>query len=199
MFSGDSNLFKDGLTFEADGKSGFKGFQVDAGDDWCGTTRNFKKFNDTLSIGLNEPLGGFFVDSFTYTPFVDYSQVGDEIQGGGDERVGVYSDKFLTDYNTGVYDVVDSQVDKNRHILTSNLYELGNLKKDLEDAKDRFRNVVVEQDDKTYIYTFCEHLASLFAKLSNIRMSHEVYGFKHPHAQWEGILALDIWYQLLYR
>ena len=30
-------------------------------------------------------------------------------------------------------------------------------------------------------------------------MSHEVYGFKHPHAQWEGILALDIWYQLLYR
>ena len=79
MFSDGSNLFKDGLTFEADGKGGFKGFQVDAGDDWCGTTRNFKKFNDTLSIGLNEPLGGFFVDSFTYTPFVDYSQVGDEI------------------------------------------------------------------------------------------------------------------------
>ena len=30
-------------------------------------------------------------------------------------------------------------------------------------------------------------------------MSHEIYGFKHPHAQWEGILALDIWYNLLYR
>ena len=30
-------------------------------------------------------------------------------------------------------------------------------------------------------------------------MSHEIYGFKHPHAQWEGMLALDIWYQMLYR
>jgi hypothetical protein len=49
-----------------------------------------------------------------------------------------------------------------------------------------------------YIYTFCQHLAKLFAKLSNIRMSHEIYGFKHPHVQWEGILALDIWYQMLY-
>ena len=68
---------------------------------------------------------------------------------------GIYSDKFLIDYNTGVYDVKDNQVDKNRHILTSKLYSLGNLKKDLEDAKDRFRDVVVEQDDKTYIYTFC--------------------------------------------
>ena len=112
---------------------------------------------------------------------------------------GIYSDQFLTDYNTGVYDVKNNQVDKNRHKLTSKLYSLGNLKKDLEDAKDKFRNVVVERDEKTYIYTFCEHLASLFAKLSNIRMSHEVYGFKHPHTQWEGILALDIWYQLLYK
>lgn len=112
---------------------------------------------------------------------------------------GIYSDQFLTDYNTGVYDVKENQVDKNRHTLTSKLYELGNLKKDLEDAKDRFRNIVLEQDEKAYIYTFCEHLASLFAKLSNIRMCHEVYGFKHPHTQWEGILALDIWYQLLYR
>ena len=39
----------------------------------------------------------------------------------------------------------------------------------------------------------------MFAKLSNIRMSHEIYGFKHPHTEWEGILALDIWYQMLYR
>ena len=29
-------------------------------------------------------------------------------------------------------------------------------------------------------------------------MSHEIYGFKHPHSEWEGILALDIWYQMLY-
>lgn len=42
-------------------------------------------------------------------------------------------------------------------------------------------------------------MADLFAKLSNIRMSHEIYGFKHPHTQWEGILALDVWYNLLYR
>ena len=197
MFSGDENLFKDGLTFESDGKGGFKGFQVNEGDDWCGTTNNFQKFNDTLSIEVNGSIGGFFVDSFTYTPFVDYSQ----IEEGGDQRIGIYSDQFLTDYNTGVYDDSDNpdQVDKNRHTLTSNLYALGNLKKDLEDAKDKFRDAVLEQDSKTYIYTFCEHLASLFAKLSNIRMSHAVYGFKHPHTQWEGILALDIWYQLLYK
>ena len=49
-----------------------------------------------------------------------------------------------------------------------------------------------------YIETFCQHLAALFAKLSNIRMSYEVYGFKHPHQEWEGVLALDIWYQALY-
>lgn len=30
-------------------------------------------------------------------------------------------------------------------------------------------------------------------------MSHEMYGLKHPHQQWEGILALDIWYNLLYK
>ena len=30
-------------------------------------------------------------------------------------------------------------------------------------------------------------------------MCHEIYGLKHPHHEWEGILALDIWYQLLYR
>lgn len=30
-------------------------------------------------------------------------------------------------------------------------------------------------------------------------MSYLVYGFRQPHTQWEGILALDIWYQLLYK
>ena len=39
----------------------------------------------------------------------------------------------------------------------------------------------------------------MFAKLSNIRMCHVAYGFNHPHRQWEGILALDIWYQMLYK
>ena len=29
-------------------------------------------------------------------------------------------------------------------------------------------------------------------------MSYVVYGFNPPHRQWEGILALDIWYQMLY-
>lgn len=45
----------------------------------------------------------------------------------------------------------------------------------------------------------CEHLLSLFARLSNIRMCYEVYGLKSPHSEWEGILALDVWYQLLYK
>jgi hypothetical protein len=84
------------------------------------------------------------------------------------------------------------------------MFTLRNLEQDIYDAKIRFRDAIdrdnqdAETDAKVYIYTFCEHLASLFAKLSNIRMSHEIYGFKHPHAEWEGILALDIWYQMLY-
>ena len=84
------------------------------------------------------------------------------------------------------------------------MFTLRNLEQDIYDAKIRFRDAIdrdnqdAETDAKVYIYTFCEHLASLFAKLSNIRMSHEIYGFKHPHSEWEGILALDIWYQMLY-
>ena len=139
--------------------------------------------------------GNFFIDSFTYTPFIDYSQV-DE---GGDAKVGVYSDDFFSRFNIGWFDETDNKVDKNEHSITSNLCKLRNLAKDLEDAKVGFRNSVEKTDAKAYIYTFCEHIASLFAKLSNIRMSHIVYGFKHPHYQWEGILALDIWYQLLYK
>lgn len=79
------------------------------------------------------------------------------------------------------------------------MYKLRDLVADLEEAKTGFRQEIANQNRKTYIYTFCEHIATLFAKLSNIRMSHEIYGFKHPHRQWEGILALDIWYQLLYK
>lgn len=40
--------------------------------------------------------GGFFLDSFTYTPFIDYATV--------DPKIGVYSDEFLTDYNCGRYE-----------------------------------------------------------------------------------------------
>jgi hypothetical protein len=163
--------------------------------------------NSKFRPDVNKNIGGFFIDSFTYTPFVDYSQVGE----GGDPRIGVYSDTFLNDYNIEKYDDPDNQIDRfrNKH-LSSKLYELGNLKKDLEDAKVAFRNAISyienEQTNKkesylhqVYIYTLCEHLAELFAKLSNIRMSHEIYGFKHPHCRWEGILALDVWYNLLYR
>ena len=46
---------------------------------------------------------------------------------------------------------------------------------------------------------FCEKLATLFAKMSNVRMCHTFYGYRSPHSEWEGLLALDIWYNLLYR
>ena len=173
-------------------------------------TDNVQFTNGFKEIVLNEGAGQtyygeFFVDSFTYTPFIDYSLDGQ----GGDSGIGIYSDEFLNDYNTGKYEAryigvgKKEQVDGNRGTISSNLYRLGNLQKDIEDAKVAFRNAVKWEDPaenkNVYIHTFCEHIAKLFAKLSNIRMCHEIYGFKHPHAEWEGILALDIWYQLLYR
>lgn len=196
MGLGDStNYFKGLFTFpkdeDGDYHGGFAGFTM---SDREGIS-NFDVVNHKFSYEVNKDIGGFFVDSFTYTPYIDYSQVGE----GGDPRIGVYSDKFLTDYNTEKYDEEGHQVDKNHHKLSSKLYELRNLKKDLEDAKVAFRDAVADQDKKTYIYTLCERLAELFAKLSNVRMSHEIYGFKHPHHQWEGILALDFFYNLLYR
>lgn len=194
--SDGDNYFKGLFTFPAslsyDFHGGFSGFTMND-PEFPSDTNKFKPVND--KFGNKGTIGGFFIDSFTYTPFVDYSQVGE----GGNPRVGVYSDQFLNDYNSGKYNDPDVQVDKYRHTLSSNLYELRNLKKDLEDAKVAFREAATQQDRKIYIYTLCEHLATLFAKLSNIRMSHEIYGFKHPHAQWEGILALDIFYNLLYR
>ena len=207
MFSSTGNYFKDLFTFPADGgkkyNGGFAGFEMADPDEIA----DYGVVNSKFRPDVNKNIGGFFIDSFTYTPFVDYSQVGE----GGDPRIGVYSDTFLTDYNIEKYDDPDNQIDRfrNKH-LSSKLYELGNLKKDLEDAKVAFRNAISyienEQTNKkesylhqVYIYTLCEHLAELFAKLSNIRMSHEIYGFKHPHCRWEGILALDVWYNLLYR
>jgi hypothetical protein len=198
----ENNYFKGLFQFSEDSygsfHGGIPGFEMSDKSE----VSDFTDVNNVFKNENNQSIGGFFVDSFTYTPFVDYSQVGE----GGDPRVGVYSDQFLTDYNTEKYDQdPDNQIDKNRHKMSSKLYELGNLKKDLEDAKVAFRNAISyidEHEQKTrqvYIYTLCEHLATLFAKLSNIRMSHEIYGFKHPHTQWEGILALDVWYNLLYR
>ena len=206
-----NNYFKELFTFPADGdkkyNGGFAGFTM--GENSMPGIYT-EAVNDKFQPGAasdasaNCNVGGFFIDSFTYTPFVDYSQDGE----GGSPRIGVYSDQFLNDYNTGKYEDPDYQVDKFRHTLSSNLYELRNLKKDLEDAKVAFRNAItyiVDEETKerksyqVYIYTLCEHLAELFAKLSNIRMSHEIYGLKHPHYKWEGILALDIWYNLLYR
>lgn len=149
-----------------------------------------------------------FVDSFTYTPFVDYAcakntddsaYAGDLSQLTMNRNEGIYADEHLTKYNDGFYDVVGNFVDKNRHIMSSNLFQLGNLAKDLDDAKVSFREAIENTDSKTYIHVFCEHLFTLFARLSNIRMCHEFYELKQPHRKWEGVLALDIWYNMLYK
>lgn len=148
----------------------------------------------------------YFIDSYTYSPFIDYSI-------SGDNRIGVYSDEFLTKYNTLWFDDKNNiDVDLNRRKMTSNLYKLLNLEEDLYNAKIAFRKAIVgkdtielkdgttvERNAKDNIFTFCDHLFKLFSKLSNVRMCHEIYGLKTPHTQWEGILALDIWYNLLYK
>lgn len=103
---------------------------------------------------------------------------------------------------SGAYEVgcgAKDRADKNRRPVTSKMLSLRNLAKDLNDARVEFGNAICRTDEKTYIHVFCEHLATLFAKLSNVRMSHEFYGFKAPHHEWEGILALDIWYNALYK
>jgi len=187
MFKDGGNYFK-GLfkfTYRDDGR-GLAGFTMSDPDY---PSVDFSLVN-CLFAHMN-----LFLDSFTYTSFVDYAQSEDPLGG----LRGIYSDEFLTDYNTGKYNSDPGQVDEHRQTLTSQIYQLKDLEQDLESAKMDFREDVAKQDKKVYIYTFCEHLATLFAKLSNIRMSHEMYGFKHPHRQWEGILALDIWYQLLYK
>lgn len=134
---------------------------------------------------------GYIVDSFTYTPFIDYATY--------NESDGIFSDEFLNKYNDESYNTPDEFSDTNRHALSRNLFKLGNLDKDIYDAKMSFRDSIETRDQKTYIHTFCEHLFTLFAKLSNVRMSHVIYGFKSPHTYWEGILALDIWYQMLWK
>ena len=111
--------------------------------------------------------GEFFVDSFTYTPFIDYSLVGNE---NNDSRIGIYQDTFLTDYNIGRYEESykssgKNEVDKNRLPLSSKLFELRNLEDDLYNAKIAFRDEIhwdydLNEDGlldgkNVYIYTFC--------------------------------------------
>lgn len=133
---------------------------------------------------------GLLVDSFSYAPFVDYSV--------DDPSVGVYQNEDLTRYNSGVCDSTE-YVDRHHGRLTENLFQLGNLEKDLEEAKLGFRQAVRDTDSRDHIHVLCSHLMGLFARLTNIRLCHEVYGTREAHSRWEGILALDIWYQLLYR
>ena len=180
LLDADDNYFKGLFKFTADG------FTME-GDD-------FNSINERFGSG------GFVVDSFTYTPFIDYST--------GDDRVGIYSDQFLNDYNSGRYEGRYhgtggvGQWDAHRHQITSTMFKLGNLERDLEESKTRFREALSHHDGgykQVYLHLFCEHLANLFAKLSNVRMCHEIYGFQPPHHEWEGILALDVWYNMLYR
>ena len=190
MFVDGENYFKGLFQFKYNESTpyGLNGFTIGDDDD------KYAKVNAKFGSGL------FLLDSFTYTPFVDYATT--------NSKVGIYSDKFLNDYNSGKYEggyhgtgEVD-QWDANRRAITSTMYELGNLEQDLQDSKMAFREALKHVDGgykQVYLYTFCEHIATLFAKLSNIRMCHEIYGFKPPHHEWEGILALDIWYNLLYK
>lgn len=53
---------------------------------------NYNHVNSVLKSGR------FFIDSFTYTPFIDYCR---EYPG----KVGIYSDEFLNRYNSGWYDI----------------------------------------------------------------------------------------------
>ena len=190
MFVDGDNYFKGLFQFKYNESTpyGLNGFTIGDDDD--------KYANVNAKFGS----GSFLLDSFTYTPFVDYATT--------NSKVGIYSDKFLNDYNSGKYESdyhgtgEVEQWDANRRAITSTMYELGNLEQDLQDSKMAFREALKHVDGgykQVYLYTFCEHIATLFAKLSNIRMCHEIYGFKPPHHEWEGVLALDIWYNLLYK
>ena len=77
------------------------------------------------------------VDSYTFTPFIDYATK--------DERVGIYQDEYLlTKWNTGYFDVKENQPDTDRRKITSTLFRLMNLEKDLYDVKTEWRNAVKE-------------------------------------------------------
>lgn len=97
-----------------------------------GSTSNYFKFFYENAALLEEyrDKSRFFLDSFTYTPFIDYSQT----QYGQDEReevagTGIYSDQFLNDFNCGRYEESYSgigekkvQFDRNRHQISSSLF-----------------------------------------------------------------------------
>lgn len=103
-----------------------------------GTSSNYDKVSNKFKQPANTDNGGFFIDSFTYTPFIEYSV--------GDPRVGIYSDEFLTDYNTGKYNQGSGtnahQKDTHRRTLSSELYQLRNLEQDIYRAKMNFRQAI---------------------------------------------------------
>ena len=82
----DGNYFKELFTFPADGNKkyngGFAGFTMADPSNLSDYSIVNNKFQpgDESDPDANCNIGGFFIDSFTYTPFVDYSQVGE----GGD-------------------------------------------------------------------------------------------------------------------
>lgn len=137
-----SNYFKSLFTFtnlDTASEYGFKKVEM-AEPDSKYSTISYSFVNSKLGSGP------FFLDSFTYSSLIDYSVSGYEGDRhrtvDEDKRVGVYQDKFLTDYTTGKYDVPKSQVDEYRDKMTSTLFELGNLEKDIYDAKIAFRDSI---------------------------------------------------------
>ena len=73
LFEDGGNYFKHLFSFPADSSGnyhgGFAGFTMEDVED----VSDFGVINDRFKPNVNASLGGFFVDSFTYTPFVDYS------------------------------------------------------------------------------------------------------------------------------
>ncbi len=70
---GGDNYFKGLFSFPKDDNGdyhgGFSGFKMDDVEH----VSDFDVVNERFNPDSNASLGGFFVDSFTYTPFVDYS------------------------------------------------------------------------------------------------------------------------------
>ena len=134
-----SNYFKSLFTFtnlDTASEYGFKKVEM-AEPDSKYSTISYSFVNSKLGSGP------FFLDSFTYSSLIDYSVSGYEEDEDPDiAKTGIYADTFLTDYTTGKYDVPKSQVDEYRDKMTSTLFELGNLEKDIYDAKIAFRDSI---------------------------------------------------------
>ena len=87
--SGD-NYFKGLFNFEfSDSEGGVARFSMNS----QGTSADYSPVDSRFN---NAGDGGFLIDSFTYTPFIDYSVTS--------PNIGIYSDTFLKDYNSGRYE-----------------------------------------------------------------------------------------------